>query len=155
MIPKQPIGRYNRGVKKACLICLALLLAACSRKAIDNKEAVREAMIAYLNEHTKETGIDPTAMDVNVSAVAFERDTARATVAFTVKGTGSGMQMNYTLAREGNKWVVTGKDSAAGPHPIAGPQTGAAPEASPITIPLPGQQGTLPAGHPAVPGTTK
>jgi hypothetical protein len=76
--------------------------------------------------------------------VAFERDQARATVSFTVKGTDSGMQMNYTLGRQGNKWVVTGKDAAAGPHPIAGPQ-----DAVP-TIPLPGQQGALPDGHPPV-----
>jgi len=143
-------------VKIACLICVALMLAACSRSDIDNKEAVKAAMVEYLNSHSKETGLDPSGMDITVNAVAFERDQARATVAFTVKGTDAGMQMNYTLARDGNKWKVTGKDGT-GPHPIAGPQTGAAPGASPLPpIPLPGQQGTLPAGHPAVnPGTTK
>jgi len=135
---------------------VALLLAACSKSDIDNKEAVKAAMVEYLNSHSKETGLDPQRMDISVNAVAFERDQARATVAFTVKGTDAGMQMNYTLARDGNKWAVTGKDGT-GPHPIAGPQTGAAPDASPLpAIPLPGQQGKLPAGHPAVnPGTTK
>ena len=134
-------------MKKTWLASLALLLAACSNKDINTKEAVREAMVEYLGSTSKSTGIDPSAMDVNVSAVAFERDTARATVAFTVKGTDSGMQMNYTLQRKGDKWVVTGKDSTSGPHPIAGPQTGS--EAAPPSAP------TLPQGHPPVDSGTK
>ena len=152
MIPNQPSGRYNRDVKTASLVLTALTLAACSRIDIDNKDAVKAAMVEYLASRTKETGLDPQRMDITVSAVAFERDVARATVAFTVKGTDAGMSLNYTLDRSGNKWVVRGKqDAAAAPHPIAGPQTGAAPEASPLpAIPLPGQQGTLPAGHPPV-----
>ena len=141
-------------MKIACLICVALLLAACSKSDIDNKEAVKAAMVEYLNSHSKETGLDPQRMDISVNAVAFERDQARATVAFTVKGTDAGMQMNYTLARDGNKWAVTGKDGT-GPHPIAGPQKGTEVDVLP-SIPLPGQQGKLPEGHPAVnPGTTK
>ena len=149
------------GVKKACLVSVAaLMLAACSRTNIENKDAVKAAMVEYLTSHSNETGLDPARMDINVSAVAFERDVARATVAFTVKGTDTGMQLNYTLGRQGNKWVVTGKDAAAGPHPIAGPPAGEAPgpvkEASPLPMPLPGTQGALPAGHPAVnPGPAK
>jgi hypothetical protein len=73
-------------------------------------------------------------MDINVNAVAFERDTARATVSFLIKGTQSGMQMNYTLTRQGNKWGDVTKDMSAGPHPIVEP--GASP--------------ALPEGHPAV-----
>ena len=156
MTPDWPAGRYNRGVKIASLVLIAFTLAACSRTAIDNKDAVKAAMIEYLNANSKETGLDPARMDVNVNAVTFDRDQARATVSFTVKGTDAGMTLNYTLGRDGNKWVVTGKDAAAGPHPIAGPQTGAAPEASPLPdIPLPGQQGKLPAGHPAVDSGSK
>jgi len=144
------------GVKKAWLVFVAaLLLAACSRTNIDNKDAVKAAIVEYLTSHSKETGLDPASMDINVSAVAFESDVARATVAFTVKGTSSGMQLNYTLGRKGDKWVVTGKD-ASGPHPITGATTGDAPGASPLPMPLPGTQGALPAGHPAVnPGTAK
>lgn len=135
---------------------MALMLAACSRNDIDNKEAVRAAMAEYLTSRTAETGLDPQRMDINVDAVAFERDVARATVSFTVKGTDSGMQLNYTLDRKGNKWVVRGKqDATAGPHPVAGPQTGAAPEAPAISIPLPGQQGKLPEGHPPVDSSPK
>jgi len=146
------------GVKKAWLALLLLTLAACSKTDIDNKDAVKAAMVEYLSAHSKETGLDPSRMDISVNAVAFERDTARATVSFTVKGTDSGMQLNYTLERSGNKWVVKGKDATTGPHPIAGPQEGAEPSpASPLpNIPLPGQQGTLPAGHPPVsPGQLK
>ena len=135
---------------------MALMLAACSRSAIDNKDAVKAAMVEYLNSRSKETGLDPQRMDINVNAVAFERDLARATVSFTVKGTDAGMQMNYTLDRSGDKWVVRGKsDATTGPHPITGPQTGAAPEPSPLPIPLPGTQPALPAGHPAVVPSSK
>ena len=39
-------------------------------------------MIEYLEKNKSATGIDPSAMDVAVDAVQFERDTARATVSF-------------------------------------------------------------------------
>lgn len=132
MIPNCLRYRYNRDVKKALLVSLALIAAACSKADIDNKDAVRAAMIDYLDAQTKQTGLDPATMDINVNAVAFERDTARATVSFLIKGTQSGMQMNYTLTRSGNKWQVTGKDTASGPHPIVAP----------------GDAPGLPAGHP-------
>jgi hypothetical protein len=82
----------------------ALFCAACSRPDIDNKEAIRAAMIEYLRSNQASTGLDPNAMDVNVDAVVFERDTARATVSFLIRGTDQGMQGNYTLSREGSKW---------------------------------------------------
>lgn len=118
-------------MKTACLVLCALTLAACSRKDIDNKDAVKAAIVEYLSARSKETGLDPQRMDINVNAVAFERDTARATVSFTVKGTDSGMQLNYTLARSGNKWVVKSKDATTGPHPLAEPQSGVLPEGHP------------------------
>ena len=158
MIPNRQSGGYNRDVKTASLVLMALMLAACSRTDINNKDAVKAAMIVYLSSRTKETGLDPARMDINVNAVAFERDVAHATVSFAVKGTDSGMSLNYTLDRSGDKWVVRGKQDAAtgSPHPVAGPQTGDAPEASPLpAIPLPGQQGRLPAGHPAVDSSSK
>ncbi|MFM2126317.1 MAG: hypothetical protein RL328_2768 [Acidobacteriota bacterium] len=121
-------------------------------------------MIEYLENNKAATGIDPAAMDVNVDAVQFERDTARATVSFLVKGSNNGMQGNYTLTREGDKWGnVKRQNMTAAPHgvePVGGaapPATGAAPDQgkSLIPVPLPGTQQQLPAGHPPVPAGTK
>jgi len=163
-------------VKQALLVSLTLAATlfgavACSSANIDNKDAVRTAMIEYLEKSKASTGIDPNAMDVKVDAVQFERDTARASVSFLIKGSDQGMQGNYTLTRDGNKWGnVTRQNMTAAPHggvpgevPPAAGTTGAAPAPAPsqgkeplLPVPLPGtQQQALPAGHPAVPAGTK
>ena len=110
-------------------------------------------MISYLETNKAATGLDPAAMDVRVDAVQFERDTARATVSFLIKGSDQGMQGNYTLTRDGNKWGnVKRQNLTAAPHgvePVGGappPATGAAPAPGPapdqgkaplIPVPLP------------------
>jgi hypothetical protein len=146
---------YNREVKIVALFLAVLSamfsLAACSHANIDNKEAVQKAMVKYLEDRSASTGLDPKLMDITVDAVAFERDVARATVAFTVKGTGTGgMQLNYTLDRKGDEWVVRGKsDSAVAPHGLPAADGGANPATLPM--PLPGAQPSqLPAGHPKI-----
>ncbi|MEO8100727.1 MAG: hypothetical protein ABI811_23720 [Acidobacteriota bacterium] len=158
-------SRYNQGVKYAALaaatLVAALLGSACSSNNIDNKDAVRTAMIDYLKAKSASTGLDPNAMDVNVDAVAFERDTARATVSFTVKGSDQGMQFNYTLNRDGGKWVVAGRnDQTAAPHGLpsapgapAAPAIGDPGKEPLLPVPLPGTSAKeLPAGHPPVSG---
>ena len=163
----RPSCGYTSRVKQALLVSITLAAAlfgavGCSNANIDNKDAVRSAMIEYLDKTKASTGIDPSAMDINVDAVQFERDTARATVSFLIKGSDQGMQGNYTLTRDGNKWGnVTRQNMTAAPHgvesvnappPAAGttpaPDQGKAPL---LPVPLPGtQQQALPAGHPAV-----
>jgi hypothetical protein len=85
----------------------------------------------------------------------FERDTARATVAFMIKGTDQGMRGNYTLTRTGDKWGnVTRQNLTAAPHDIEGPDQ----EKEPLLPVIPGTAGKsqdLPAGHPPVPAGTK
>jgi len=120
----------------------ALLLAACARKNIENKEAIRQAVVEYLSSRQAQTGLDISSMDVNVTAMAFERDTARATVDFRVKNGDAGMQFNYTLDRKGDKWVVQPKADSGGGHGAVLPDDGKAP-------------GGLPAGHPAIPASPK
>jgi hypothetical protein len=145
-------------VKQALPVSLtlaALFAAACSNANIDNKDAVRTAMIEYLVTNQASTGIDPSAMDVNVDAVQFERDTARATVSFLIKGSDQGMQGNYTLTRDGNKWGgVTRQSMTAAPHGVdsvnAPPPAAEQGKESLLPVPLPGSQPQLPAGHPAV-----
>ena len=108
-------------------------------------------MVEYLEKNKASTGIDPSAMDINVDAVQFERDTARASVSFLIKGSTNGMQGNYTLTRDGNKWRnVTRQSMTATPHG-ADVAPAAAQEKEPLLPgPLPGTQQQMPAGHPAV-----
>ncbi len=125
------------------LAAVALLLAACGQKNIENKEAIRQAVVEYLNARQAQTGLDMSTMDVNVMAMTFERDTARATVEFRVKNGDGGMQINYTLDRKGDKWVVQARQDAGQGHGVVAPGSGTA---SPGT-------GQLPPGHPSIPAT--
>src|SRR5262249_10143339 len=106
-------------VKKFALVAAAAVLVACS-KDIQNKEALKQAVIEYLDARATQTGLDPKMMEVDVSGMSFEQNQARATVVFRPKGStegGAGMTMSYTFDRKGDKWVVRGRqDSGANPH---------------------------------------
>jgi hypothetical protein len=119
-----------------------LVLAACSRKNIENKEAIRQAVIEYLTSRQAQTGLDMSTMDVNVTAMTFERDTARATVAFKIKNSDAGMNLNYTLDRKGDKWVVQARQDNGKGHGVVLPEGSADDKAG---------SEALPPGHPAVP----
>lgn len=126
------------GVKRIVLVAGMLVLAACARKNIENKEAIRQAVIEYLGSRQAQTGLDMSTMDVDVVAMTFERDTARATVAFKVKNSDAGMQLNYTLDRKADKWVVQPKQDNGGGHAVPLPDGGP-------NVPLPpGHPSTLP-----------
>jgi outer membrane murein-binding lipoprotein Lpp len=122
------------------LLIVTLLLAGCGRKNIENKEAIRQAVVEYLNSRQAQTGLDMSTMDVNVMAMTFERDTARATVEFRVKNSDAGMQLNYTLDRKGDKWVVQARQDAGQGHGVVLPPGDAG-----------NPSGQLPPGHPSVP----
>jgi hypothetical protein len=130
-------------VKKFALAAAAVLLGACS-KDIQNKQALKDGVIEYLNARMTQTGLDVKLMDVDVSGMSFERDQARATVVFRPKGSteGAGMTMNYSFDRKGDKWVVHGRqDSGVNPHGAGGLGT----------LPSPGGDSAptaLPPGHP-------
>jgi hypothetical protein len=126
-------------VKLVAPLLAAFLLFGCS-KNIQNPEAVRSAIMEYLNARAAQTGLDMSAMQVEVGATTFEKDTARATVSITPKSTGGpGMQMMYNLDRKGDKWVVRAGGS---PHGMPG---GVPPSAAP------GQDGGAPQGGQALP----
>lgn len=103
----------------------ALVLAACY-KNIQNPEAVKQGVVDYLKERAPTMGLDMSAMDVNVGAVSFEKDIARASVSFVPKGMpgGGGMNMDYVLERKGDKWAVKGRQvspgNAHGDQPLPG-----------------------------------
>jgi hypothetical protein len=129
------------------------LLCACSRN-INNKEAVRQGVIDYLNKRSAETGLDMKLIDVDVTSVQFQNNDARAAVSFNAKGaTGGAMLMNYTLERHGSKWVVKGRaESGMNPHGAQGMPPAQGGSLQPV--PPGGQSQPLPPGHPPVGGAT-
>lgn len=131
---------------KRLALAAALFVAACS-KNIQNPDAVKQAIIDYLNAKSAQTGLNMANITVDVTALEFERDSARATVSFRAKGTdqATGMNMNYTLDRKGDHWTVRERvDSGSNPHGGAMPQTAPPSGAD--------QGGGMPAGHPPVSG---
>lgn len=135
------------------LITAFALLSACSRD-IQNADAVRAGVMDYLSSNQSRIGLDPKAMQIDVTSVSFQKDQARATVAFRPKAGGDGggpMTINYVMDRKGDKWVVRGRtESGANPHgagPAATPQL---PPGHPSTGAAPQPQGQLPPGHPTV-----
>jgi len=157
-----PPPGYNRSVKKL-VAAAALLLAGCSRN-IDNGAAVRQGVMDYLRARTAQTGLNVDQMDVEVTSVSFQKDEAHAVVNFRPKGVAQGgMQMNYTLDRKDNQWVVRGRSmNMANPHGVpdgSGSPTlppdhpsSIAPDALPPGHPSTGAppSGALPPGHPPV-----
>lgn len=155
--------RYNRYVIRPPLIAAALagivLLAGC-KKDIQNQDAVRQGVMAYLSKRS-----DLLAMDVTVNSVAFHGDEATADVHFQAKGNSSpaaGMSMQYVLERKDGQWVVKGRTGANAAHGESGaPPGGAAGQGSgpgpldgmPHTGLPSGSAGTLPPGHPAIGGS--
>lgn len=116
---------YNRGVRKLLPFAAVVFLAACARD-IQNSEAVRAGVLDYLTARQSQIGLDPNSMRIDVTAVSFDRNEARATVAFRPKkgAEGEPVTMKYTLDRKGDKWVVRGGAQSSGnPHGAADPHS--------------------------------
>jgi hypothetical protein len=127
------------------VLLFSIWLAACN-KAPENREAVRQGIIEHLS---KNTGLDLKAMDVDVKNVNFQGNKATATVAFKPKqGPDEGMSMNYSLERQGTKWIVQKAAGSAGHGGAMTPPMTSPPAGAPAA-------GDLPAGHPPVSGTPK
>jgi hypothetical protein len=138
----------SRSILVAGALGLSLLLSlvGCKRD-IQNTDAVRQGVLAYLSKRS-----DLLSMDVSVTNVIYRDNEATATVHLQAKGSsapGSGMDMRYVLERKGNNWVVKGRagGEAHGQGMAAPP--GAPPDGSPGSIGAMPQ--TLPPGHPAIP----
>jgi hypothetical protein len=125
-------------------VAVLLVLAACS-KNIQNQEAVRAGIIEHLSVAAPKIGLDMSAIQVDVPAVTFQKDHARATVSMKTKNVDMpATEWIYNLDRQGDKWVVVGSG-----EPVGGAHgAGAMPQGGP-----PPQDGQLPSGHPAIPDT--
>lgn len=120
----------------------ALLLFACS-KNIQTDEAVKQGIIKHLSQNT---GLQLASMDITVSGVTFKDNTADATVSFKPKGADSsaGMQMRYSLERQGSEWVVKKKADSGHGATMPGMSPGGA-------MP-PTAAGEIPPNHPPMGG---
>lgn len=113
----------------------ALLFLSSCAKAPQNKDAVKQAIVDYLN---KRDDMLANSMDIEVVSVDFRDKQAEAVASIGPKGAAaSGIKISYSLEAEGNKWVVKKKP-------------GAAPAATTTPHSAPADPGGLPAGHPPV-----
>jgi len=120
-------------------LAVLMLCSACS-KNIQTTEDVHAGIMEYLTANVAKTGVDVNSMQIDVVAVNFQKDHAKATVGFRKKGLEMPpIEMVYNLDRKGDKWVVAGPPDVAEGHGAAAMPGGGAPD------------GQLPAGHPAVP----
>lgn len=123
----------------------ALLLSACS-KNIQTDEAVKQGIIKHLSQNS---GLQLASMDITVSGVTFKDNTAEASVSFKPKGAdpSTGMQMRYSLERQGSEWVVKKKADSGHGAAMPGINPGAMP-ASPHGATTPPAAGEMPPNHP-------
>jgi hypothetical protein len=143
---------YNLKVKKRVLASalLAVFLVACAKHAPQDRDAVKQAIIEHLG---KGSGLDLSLMDIEVSNVAFQGNEAKATVMFRPKSApDQGMQMNYTLESQADKWVVSKKAGANAGHGAGAMPSAPAPDSGALP---PGHPPVSPSETPAAPGSRK
>ncbi len=115
-------------------LAAVLLLTACGND-LKSRENVRQAILSRLQDHS---GLDLKNLDVNVTALTFDKDKANATVFFHPKSDSKldgGMTMKYTLTERDGKWVVASVADSQG-HGVAGSAPAGSTE--------------LPPGHPSL-----
>jgi hypothetical protein len=143
-------------VKSLVFAASLLSLVGCG-KNIDNKEAVKTAIVKRVSK----TGFDVKTMQVDVTNVSFHDQDAVATVSFTPTGgpPQSAVTFKYNLHKQNDEWVATGlaqggAGSDMGAHTGVLPQGGSAPAGSmPVTpgaLPPADPSKPLPPGHPPI-----
>jgi hypothetical protein len=100
---------------------LTLCLAACNR-GVQDKEAIRQSIAAYLQGKNMAVDVELTSAQINGSQASAEASISAKTAP------GQKMTMGYKLERQGGKWVVVGRNESGPPHG-AGAMPGGAPAA--------------------------
>jgi hypothetical protein len=142
---------------KASLISLGLALLLGLLAGCGSDVKTKERVESDLKTHLEKVGLDVNRLDVSVTEVTFDKDTARATVAFNPKGASNihdGIVMHYLLEDKGGHWVVTGRSDSQG-HGMGGPSASPSLPAGhpPMGGDTPMANPTMPPGHPPVPGS--
>jgi hypothetical protein len=119
-------------------LAVALLLTGC-RNDLKSRDNVRQAILSRLQDHS---GLDLKNLDVNITALTFDKNTANATVFFHPKNDSKldgGMTMKYTLTERDGKWVVASVADSQGHGMPSAPPAGST---------------NLPPGHPPLDSST-
>ena len=143
----------NRRFVVSAWILFLVMVGGCS-KAERDQNAIRAALQKHLSERGT---LNMAAMEMDVKKVTLDGDRAQAQVEFRLRQGGGGMQIAYSLERQGRTWVVLRGQPTGGEiaHP---PLDQTAPE-MPWDFPrlsefdkaaAPSGRDTLPAAHPAV-----
>ena len=159
---------------KRALFCLSLfamlvLFGGCNNQASDS-DKIKEG----INEHLSSLKtLNLSAMDMSIQNVSIQGNQAQAQVEFRPKTgapQGAGMQVNYSLEKRDEKWVVQNsvpsggaiQHPAPGQNPHGGEMPSSMPPAStaPASTALPNFRGlvnsgsgsSLPPGHPPING---
>ena len=126
------------------VICAALLIAGCKR-APENKDAVKQAVVEHLK---KNAALEVSQLDIEVADVQFSGNEANAKVSIKPKSApDQGMTMPYTLDRKGDRWEVRPRSTSG--HGAMGGMGGGAGSA-PVSPEASGAAGEMPSGHPPV-----
>jgi hypothetical protein len=127
-------------------LAAALWLTGCQND-MKSREKVQQAILSRLQEHS---GLDLKNLDVNTTAVTFNKNMAYATVFFHPKNDSKldgGMTMKYTLTTRDGKWVVVNVADSQG-HGMPGKSSAGSSELPPGHPPL---DSGSPASNPSSP----
>ena len=158
--------------RNSCLaVSLAgiLSLAGCQKQQKTASASIRDGIRQHL---TSLKTLNLSAMDMNVTNVSVNGDTAQAFVEYVPKTgapAGAAMRVSYSLEKRADQWVVVKTNSLGGaidhPGPGANPHTQPAQGEVHGTLPnfrdlippssSPGPNGGLPPGHPPVPSSDR
>ncbi len=136
--PCRPLARRTGGTRGLLVLAAALCASGCGGEAArrDAEEqlkrdqiAIRSAIEAYLRE---QRGINPAAMEIELSEVRVDGDRASAVATFRSAEAPGGIAVEYALERAGEGWAV--RSSA----PRGGHGAGGLPEGHPPTPPASG-----------------
>ena len=123
-----------------CTMILLFAFATGCKKQVSDQDAIRAGIDKHLSGLT---GMNMSAMDLEVKQVTVNGDHATAQVEFHAKQGTATMQVDYTLDKQGAEWNVVSSQPKMGQNSRLGMGT-----------PPPGSPGagskSMPQGHPPV-----
>lgn len=122
------------------------MLATACKKETNSKDALRQAVIDHLATR-KGLDLNMASLNIVITAMNVREKDADATVSFEPRGGGSGMSMKYNFERQGDKWVVKGKQDSGAAHGAAAPPEDSV-QLPPGHPPATSPGGALPPDHP-------
>ena len=151
-----------RTIARSTILAAMIVIAGC-KPPVTASDGIREAIQQHLASLKT---LNLSAMNINITEITVDRNTAQAQAEFTPKNgapAGAAMRVSYSLEKRDDKWVVTKTGSLGGaidhPDPGANPHAqvpqgnvhGNLPNFRDLVAPSQSQDSPLPPGHPPVP----